>query len=171
VLFLSADALGTELLPEVQRSIQGETASLVVRALSPFLPGPELRAVFGALEDVRKTRDAEGFAARAGFSRAFLSERFKRWGLPSIGQFLLWCRLLHAARWLDEPGRSGQSVARQLGYADGAGFRRALRTCTGLTPTELLDAGGFDHLLRIFMGRHGFVRPPARQERETQTAW
>jgi len=159
-LFLPVEEMRTELAPVVQGSIRGQTASLVVRALSPYLPRLELQAVSQALDDIRRSRDADRFAARIGFSRAFLSERFKRWGLPSIGHFLLWCRLLHASRWLTEPGRSGESVARQLGYANGAAFRRALRGYTGLTPSEVIANGGFDFMLGTFMRRYGFLRPP-----------
>jgi AraC-like DNA-binding protein len=64
---------------------------------------------------------------------------------------LLWARLMHAGRWLGEPGRSAESVSRQLDYANGATFRRALRNYLELTPTEIRSEGGLDVVLRAFL--------------------
>ena len=81
----------------------------------------------------------------------------KRLGLPSTGHLLTWARLLHAGRWLEEPGRSGESVSRQLEYSSGAAFRRALKQYTGATPTEVVEAGGLGFVIESFVeccGRH-----------------
>ena len=59
--------------------------------------------------------------------------------------------MLHAGRWLEEPGRSAESVSRQLGYADGSAFRRALRNYVGATPTEVAEGGGLGMVLERFV--------------------
>jgi AraC-like DNA-binding protein len=59
--------------------------------------------------------------------------------------------VLHAARWLEEPGRTGESVSRQLEYSSGAAFRRALKHYTGATPREVVDAGGLSFVLSRFI--------------------
>lgn len=94
---------------------------------------------------------AETLAKHSGWTRAHLSVRLRTEGLPSAGHLLLWARLLHAGRWLREPGRSAESVSRQLDYTDGAALRRALRNYLETTPTQLIDAGGFPFVLRRFL--------------------
>jgi AraC-like DNA-binding protein len=94
-------------------------------------------------------------ASTAGLSRPHLSVCLKAAGLPSVGHLLVWARLLHAARWLTDPGRSAESVSRQLDYSSGAAFRRALRSYTGATPTEVIEAGGLPYLLDRFLTRCG----------------
>jgi AraC-like DNA-binding protein len=98
---------------------------------------------------------ADDFAARLGLSRPHLSVRMRRLGLPSTGHLLTWARLLHAGRWLEEPGRTGESVSRQLEYSSGAAFRRALRQYTGATPTQVTERGGLDFVLGRFIERCG----------------
>ncbi len=79
----------------------------------------------------------------------------KRLGLPSTGHLLTWARLLHAGRWIEEPGRTGQSVSRQLEYSSGAAFRRALKAYTGASPTQVAERGGLEFVLGRFVERCG----------------
>src|ERR671934_141929 len=48
---------------------------------------------------------------------------------------------------VEEPGRTGESVSRQLEYSSGAAFRRALREYTGATPTHVAERGGLEFVL------------------------
>ena len=129
----------------------GGATSFVVRGLSPFLPRWELTVARLAMDSVHHRWSAEDFAAKVGLTRPHLSERFKRVGLPSVGHFLLWTRLFHAGLWLEEPGRTGESVGRQLEYSSGAAFRRALKLYTGATPTEVRRHGGIQLVYRCFL--------------------
>ena len=74
----------------------------------------------------------------------------------------MWAKLLHAGRWLGDPGRTGESVARQLEYSNGSAFRRALRNYTGATPMGIREAGGLEPVLNAFLERCGLGRkqPP-----------
>jgi AraC-like DNA-binding protein len=112
-----------------------------------------------AMDSVDRRWSAEQFATAIGFSRPFLSEQLKACGLPSVGQLLIWARLLHAGFWLEEPGRTGESVSRQLEYSSGAAFRRSLRALTGATPMEVARGGGLEYVLRHFMEAHGLTCP------------
>jgi AraC-like DNA-binding protein len=123
--------------------------------LAVYLPRRELHLVHTALDGVHLRWRADDFATRAGLSRPHLSVRLKRLGLPSTGHLLTWARLLHAGRWLEEPGRTGQSVARQLEYSSGAAFRRALREYVGATPTQVAERGGLELVLARFVERCG----------------
>lgn len=155
LVLLSVDALEAELPRTLGRAAEEGTGALVARYLSAYLPRRELRILRLALDGVHQRWTADEFAARVGFSRPHLSLRFKVLGLPSTGHLLTWTRLLHAGRWLEEPGRTGESVSRQLEYSSGAAFRRVLKHYTGATPTEIGSSGGLGFVLRRFVERCG----------------
>ena len=145
-----------ELRSGVSRAIRTgfarSTEALVTRAISAYLPARGVRAVRLALRGAQLGWTTDQLAERAGFSRAHFSARLKATGLPSTGHLLGWARLLHAGRWLSDPGRTGESVSRQLGYSSGAAFRRALRNYTGATPMAIREAGGLEPVLDTFLG-------------------
>lgn len=155
LILLSVDHLDRELPHTLAKAEEEGTASLVARRLSVYLPRRELAAVRAALDGVHLRWSADDFAGRLGLSRPHLSERLKRLGLPSAGHLLTWVRLLHAGRWLEEPGRTGESVSRQLEYSSGAAFRRALREYTGATPGRVAEEGGLGFVLARFIERCG----------------
>lgn len=70
-------------------------------------------------------------AAINDFSISTLERRCQEWGLTTPGRVLLWLRIIYGLNWLQEPGRSVESVAAQIGYSSGAAFRRALKVTLG----------------------------------------
>jgi len=161
LLLLPIDDLVRDANRTVGRALRHGTGALVTRAVSPYLPAAETCAVRYALEAVERGWTTEKVAARVGLSRPYLSERLKSFGLPPLGHLLLWGRLLHAGAWLPDPGRSAESVSRQLGYSSGAAFRRLLRNHVGVTPTELIRRGGRKWVLDRFLDVCG-LRPADR---------
>jgi len=139
----------------VARAGEGGATSLVIRGLGPFLPRRETKIAFLAMDSVHRRWSAEEVAEEVGLTRPYLSECFKQVGLPSLGHFLLWTRLFHASHWLEEPGRTGESVGRQLEYSSGAAFRRALKLYTGATPTGIRENGGLRLVFRRFLTHTG----------------
>ena len=133
------------------KALSHGTEALVTRAVSPYLPPRVLGAVRMALEGVQRRWTTVGLAEVMELSRPHLSVCLKAAGLPSAGHLMVWSRLLHAGRWLTDPGRTAESVSRQLEYSSGAAFRRALRSYTGATPTEVIEAGGFGFVLDRFL--------------------
>lgn len=162
LVFLAVDRLDHELTRAVARATEHGATATVTRALSPFLPRRQLWAVHRAMDGVHRRWNADDFAASVGLSRPFLSEVLKDHGLPSVGHLILWTRLLHAGVWLAEPGRTGESVSRQLEYSSGPAFRRALKHYTGATPTDVVQRGGLAFVLARFLRACGFRGPPGR---------
>lgn len=159
LLIARLDDLSAELPGCVARSLSGATEPLVTRHISPYLPPRALTAARLALDGVHRHLSAEGLADLMGLSRPHLSVGLRDAGLPSAGHLLVWARLLHAGRWLLDPGRSAESVSRQLDYANGATFRRALRRYVGATPTQVVAGGGLALVLERFLRRCGLGRP------------
>ncbi len=152
LVLLPFDALSRDrLVGAIWGALGSSTDAIVTRAVSPHVPARELRAVRLALDGVQRGWATEDLAHALGLTRAHTSVRLKTCGLPSTGHLLTWAKLLHAARWLTDPGRSAQSVSRQLEYSSGAAFRRALRSYVGSTPTALRDQGGLPPVLDRFL--------------------
>lgn len=156
LVLLPVDALSRDgLVAAIWRALGSSTDAIVTRAVSPHVPARELRTVRLALEGVQRGWAAEDLARALGLTRAHTSVRLKSCGLPSTGHMLTWAKLLHAGRWLTDPGRSAQSVSRQLEYSSGAAFRRALRSYVGSTPTAVREQGGLTPILERFLDACG----------------
>lgn len=159
MLLAPVDDLPMELPRSFARSLATTTEALVTREISPYLPPRALLAMRLALDGIHRNLSAEGLAELLELSRPHLSVGLRRAGLPSAGHLLVWARLFHAGRWLTDPGRSAESVSRQLDYANGASFRRALRNYVGTTPTQVAEGGGLQFVLACFLRRCGVARP------------
>ena len=150
IRLLPVSHIHNRLCSEIRRSLDRSAPALVMSVLRSQLSADEEQVLQEALSGLHRRYSAEAFAASRGMTRPALSERLKGNGLIPVGRLLLWSRLLHAAVWLCEPGRTADSVARQLEYSTGAAFRRALREHTGATPTEVIDRGGLPFVLTCF---------------------
>jgi AraC-like DNA-binding protein len=145
------EELGFRLKAEINHSLKWSAASRVTQALSSHVPGRHLVLIRRVLETLHRKLSADDFARTVGVHRPQLSQKLVSAGLPSVGRLLLWGRLLQSAVWLVEPGRTAESVSRQLEYSSGAAFRRALRGRLGATPTTLIEAGGLPFVLDRFL--------------------
>ena len=161
LVLLSLDGLAVELPRTVRAALADRsTDALVTRVVSPSLSRRELTAVRLAMEAVQHGWAADELADRVGLTRAHLSVLLRARGLPSAGHLLTWARMLHAGRWLMDPGRTAESVSRQLSYSSGSAFRRALRNYVGCTPTRLIEDGGFIRVLERFVEACDLSLPP-----------
>lgn len=166
LVLLPVEDLGEGLARTLARSARRGATSLVARGLSPYLPPRELRFAVKAMNSVHRMWSAEELAEEIGLTRPHISECFRKVGMPSLGHFLLWSRLFHAGHWLEEPGRTGESVGRQLEYSSGAAFRRALKHYTGATPTQVREKGGLRFVFRAFRARTGLEGPEGARGRK-----
>jgi AraC-like DNA-binding protein len=159
LLLLRLDDLERDLPETILRALGGGAHSLVTRLLSPYLPARETNVLRLAFEGAQSGWTTKDLADRSGLTRPHLSVRLKAVGLPSAGHLLVWARLLLAAQWLADPGRSAESVSRQLEYSSGAALRRTLRNYVGVTPTAVREAGGLSLVLDRFLATCGLGRP------------
>jgi AraC-like DNA-binding protein len=155
LVLLAADSLSAGVADAMREALRNGTEAIVARAVSARVPPRESAAVRMALEGVQQGWGSEELAEQLGLTRPHASVRLRACGLPSTGHMLLWAKLLHAGRWLADPGRTGESVSRQLEYSSGAAFRRALRTYVGLTPSQVKSLGGLKPILDRFLDACG----------------
>lgn len=162
LVLLPVDGMARDLPRAVRKALVRSTASLVTRVVSPSLSRKEGEALRLALEGPQRGWGTEDVARRVGLTRPHVSVRLGARGLPSLGHLLIWSRMLHAGRWLAEPGRSAESVSRQLGYSSGSAFRRALKNYVGATPTAVVEGGGLRAVLERFVDACDLLIEPGR---------
>lgn len=151
VIFRSPDdhagALWFRLLVAVNRRAANEALD----ALHSVLP-TEVEPIISYCLDRAETGVRVGEVAAAfHVHRKTLANRVAAAGLPAPACLISWCRLLLAARLLEDPGRAVEQVALELGFGSGAALRNMLRRYTGLRPSQLRAKGGMRCVLEQFM--------------------
>jgi AraC-like DNA-binding protein len=129
---------------------QACAAQLVLESLGDELPsGVRPLVALYLRADERPPEVAE--AARAlGVHRRTLVNRMRAAGCPPPRALRAWCRVFVAARLLEEPGRTVESVAHQLEFDSPSGLRNTLRRYTGCAPAALRAGGGLRRALAAF---------------------
>lgn len=155
-------ALGTALASATAScaadTIRTELQQLVPQAAWPFVSWCLTRA---------QAPISIGAAAEAlGLDRRTLTRRLGRAGLPHPRRIAGWCRVIAAARLLDEPIYTLERVALLLDFPSGTALRNMLRRYTGLRPREIRENGGARCVMHLFRCEIGSSRtraaaPPA----------
>lgn len=164
---VSPDEISRRLESAVQRAECRSATQRVVRSLGPQLPSWVVAHLESAMRGLHHRWDAKRFSLVVGVSTTLFHYQLTRAGLPAVGALLLWSRLFHACHWLMEPGRSGGTVAAQVGYT-GWSLRRALRSNLDATPTEIIALGGLPYAIDRF--RTSCIDTPAAEESATAGA-
>jgi AraC-like DNA-binding protein len=125
-------------------------AALVLDAVGAELP-PAVRPLVELYLRADERPPEVGEAARAlGVHRRTLVNRMRAAGFPPPRAMRTWCRVFLAARLLEEPGRTVESVAHQLEFDSPSGLRNTLRRYTGHAPAALRASGGLRCAVRAF---------------------
>lgn len=95
-----------------------------------------------------------------GVHRKTLVNRLAAAGCPTPRALRTWCRLFVAARLLEEPGRTVESIADQLDFDSTTGLRNAFKRYTGHGASAIRAAGGLAHVLARFTAACADRRPP-----------
>jgi len=82
--------------------------------------------------------------------RKTLAARLARAGMPTPLALIGWCRLLAAARAMEEGGRTLEQVALRLEFPGAAALRNMLARYTGLSPREVRRRGGVQSVIAAF---------------------
>jgi AraC-like DNA-binding protein len=140
-------------------TMRDELASVVSADAWPFVSYCLTRA-HGPIS-VRAAADA------LGLDRRTLVRRLERSGLPQPRRVAGWCRIIAAARLLDEPIYTLEQAALRLDFPSGTALRNMMVRYTGLRPREIRENGGVRCVLHLFKRELGTARarigvqPPA----------
>jgi len=156
--FALGSALASATTACATSAVREELAHLVEREAWPFVAYCLTRA---------HKRISVGAAAEAlGLARRTLVRRLERSGLPQPRRVAGWCRVIAAARLLDEPIYTLEQAALRLDFPSGTALRNMLMRYTGLRPREIRENGGVRCVLHLFKRELGAaregseVRPP-----------
>jgi AraC-like DNA-binding protein len=94
--------------------------------------------------------DLAPLAASCGVSPGALKARFRRRDLPSPYTYLRWFRMMAAAYVLSDRRVTVMDAALRLGFTSDGNLCRAMRSLTGMTPTEVRTLRGWTRLLVDF---------------------
>ncbi len=142
----------------------------VMADLAPLaLPPTAQRLVRTFLEWADRPLAVDAVASALGIHRRTLFSRMGAVGLPNPRDLAAWCRLLTAARQLDDEGVTVERVATNLDFPSANALRNLLQRHARLSPSALRTAGGYAELRRRFVAllasgaRRADVPPDARQ--------
>jgi AraC-like DNA-binding protein len=129
---------------------QTTVAEVILEELGDELP-PSVRPLVELyLQGVDGPVSIQQAARQLGVHRRTLHHRMEVAGFPVPTELRAWCRLFLAARLLEDPGRTVESVALQLDFHSSSALRNLLKRRTGLAPHALRAAGGLQYLLAEF---------------------
>jgi AraC-like DNA-binding protein len=126
------------------------TAQMVRGEITPLVPPRVSEIVDHCLDHAGQTLDVRALAAALAVDRRTLVRRLTEAGLPGPQELIGWCRLLLAARLLDDPGRPIEQIALALDFASAPAMRNMLYRYTGLRVYEVRQNGGFRCVLHLF---------------------
>jgi AraC-like DNA-binding protein len=141
------DDLKASLRSAVNAALDQVSASTLSDEFEPLVPPTIVPFLRYCLEHARRDITVEEVAAAMGVHRKTLVDRLKAARMPSPRAMIGWCRLLVAARMLDDPGRTVEQVALKLDFPSGAALRNMFKRYTGLRTTEVRENGGVHCLI------------------------
>ena len=150
LVFQGVDDLTASLRSAVAAALDQVSAAALASDLDPLIPPTIVPFLRYCLEHARRDITVEEVAAAMGVHRKTLVDRLKAARLPSPRAMIGWCRLLMAARLLDDPGRTIEQVALKLDFPSGAALRNMFKRYTGLRTTEVRQNGGERCLVHAF---------------------
>jgi AraC-like DNA-binding protein len=140
------------------------SARTIIEETGPLLPPIVMPMLRFCLENGRRSLSVEEVADALNVHRKTLVARLRGAHLPTPSALISWCRLLIAARLLEDPGRSVEQIALLLDFPSGTSMRNMMKRYTGLRPGEIRENGGVRCVL------HAFKRTLTGGERIDKTA-
>lgn len=150
LVFQGVDDFKASLRSAVNAAMDQVSAAALGADFESLVPASVVPFLRYCLEHARRNITVEEVAAAMGVHRKTLVDRLKAARLPSPRAMIGWCRLLMAARLLDDPGRTIEQVALKLDFPSGAALRNMFKRYTGLRTTEVRENGGVRCLVHAF---------------------
>jgi AraC-like DNA-binding protein len=127
----------------VAQRVHDEVALHLPAVAHPLL----LYAVTRSIDDP-SVKDA---AASLGVDRKTLFNWLRNAGGVRPREFINWVRLSIVVGLLEDPGRTAEQVALQVGFSSGTAFRNMLQRYTGLSSSKMRGEHGLARILALFL--------------------
>lgn len=160
-----------QLLARIERAESRSLGGEVRLALGEV--DPSVRdAVLLVITRAHERLSPAGLARLLALPRRTVSQRLAAAGYPPPRRLLTWGRLIVAARMLEDPHRTADRVAANLGFPSGSAFRNVCQRYLHSTPGDIRRRGGAAFVVRALLrqvrqanasnqGPRGGLRSPA----------
>lgn len=108
----------------------------------------------------RDHRTITRVSKRLYMSRRALGRRFHNRGLPAPSRWLQFARVLRTCELIQATNRTVAAAARSQGYPDGFSFSNQLLRLTGVRPTTVREALGWEWIAEAWIDRELGLRKP-----------
>jgi DNA-binding NarL/FixJ family response regulator len=130
--------------------IVNEVSVQVMAAVGHLLPEDLHKFVRFCLANAPRALTVEQTLRQAYNGHDDVSQRLAAANLPKISRMVGWARLLVAARFLEDPSRSAERVAREMQFGTASGLRNMLRRYVDCGPEVMRQRGGLEYVLERF---------------------
>jgi transcriptional regulator GlxA family with amidase domain len=104
-------------------------------------------ALLVAVTRAHQRLSPEGLARILGIRRKVLSDRLAQSGFPTAQRLIAWGRLVVAAKMLEDPDRTADSVALALDFPSGSAFRNTCQRYLHAAPQQIRARGGASYVI------------------------
>jgi AraC-like DNA-binding protein len=174
VIIANFDDIGITLGRRLAAAQATTLSDRIVERLATLVPLPVAQMLEYFFRHARTPPSVGGAAAALQVHRKTLALHCARAGLPSPSALCCWARLILTSHRLEDPGRTTEHGAIEMGFPSGSAFRNMLRRYTGLSPQDLRDRGGSmclaEMLTTQLASRGPGLYPGRRRARRANTA-
>jgi AraC-like DNA-binding protein len=151
VLIANFDDIGVTLAQRLARAQSSALAKQIMARIAGLVSEPVESMMEYFLRQARIAPGVTGAARALGVHRKTLALHCARCGVPSPSALSCWARLILAAQRLEDPGRTTERAAIELGFPSGSALRNMLKRYTGLSPSEVRERGGSIVLVELLV--------------------
>jgi AraC-like DNA-binding protein len=145
------DDLGLSLRQRLAFAWSRRAAEDALAALAPWETPESAPILTYCLYHSAEPLTVHAVADALSIDRSTLGRRLAAASLPAAGHLISWCRLLCAARWLEDPDRTVEQAALVLGFGSGSALRNMYRRYVRLPPREVRARGGLTCVLSLLV--------------------
>ena len=142
VVIASFDDVGITLAQRLAAAQAAALARQTLARIADLVPESIAMLVDHFLRRGRSTPSVAAAARALGVSRKVLASQCARAHLPSPRALSCWTRLILTSQRLEDPSRTAERAALEMGFPSGSGFRNMLKRYTGLSPADVRERGG-----------------------------
>ncbi len=150
LIIADQDDTPRQLLARIEHAESRSLGSEVRLALGEV--DPSVRdAVLLVITRAHERMSPAGLARLLALPRRTVSQRLASAGYPPPRRLLTWGRLIVAARMLEDPHRTADRVASNLGFPSGSAFRNVCQRYLHSTPGDIRRRGGAAFVVRALL--------------------
>ena len=152
VVIANFDDIGLALRHRIAAAQTAALADHVVSRLAPLVPESVARMLGFFFRHAQSAPTVAATAVALRVHRKTLALHCARAGLATPSALCCWARLILAAQRLEDPSRTTERAALELGFPSGSAFRKMLKRYTRLSPSDVRERGGSAHLIQLLIG-------------------